>query len=151
MLKHLRLIAPALFLAACASAPAETGGMDHHAGMSADQHKAHMAEMRTPVNLILIYKLKDGVTPADFETWVRTTDYPSMRGIKRVSDFRTHRVERSLMGPEKPAIQYIETFSIPDLDGFTKEDMGGQTVQSVMGAFMGFAEAPQFLVVSEIK
>ncbi len=55
------------------------------------------------------------------------------------------------MGPEKPAIQYIETFSIPDLDGFTKEDMGGETVQKVMGSFMGFASAPQFLVVTEIK
>lgn len=155
MLKHLRLLAPALFLTACASTPAaEPGamaGMGHHAGMSADQHKAHMAEMRAPVNLILIYKLKDGVTPADFEKWVLSTDYPSMRGLKRVSDFRTHRVERSLMGGDKPAIEYIETFAIPDLDGFTKEDMAGQTVQSVMGAFMGFAEAPQFLVVSEIK
>jgi hypothetical protein len=126
-------------------------GIEHHADMSADQHKAHMAEMRVPVNLILIYKLKDGVTPADFEKWVRSTDYPSMRGLKRVADFRTHRVESSLMGGDKPSIQYIETFAIPDLEGFTKEDMAGQTVQSVMGAFMGFAEAPQFLVVSEIK
>ena len=160
MLKHLRFLAPALFLTACASTPAATpagehgamaGGTEHHAGMSADQHKAHMAEMRAPVNLILIYKLKDGVKPADFEAWVRSTDYPGMRGLKRVDDFRTHRVERSLMGGDKPSIQYIETFAIPDLDGFTKEDMAGQTVQSVMGAFMGFAEAPQFLVVSEIK
>ncbi len=140
MLKHLRLIAPAIFLAACASTPA------------ADTPAAtHQAAAHASTNLVLIYSLKAGVTPADFETWIRTTDYPSMRGLKRVADFRTHRVERSLMGPEKPAIQYIETFSIPDLDGFTKEDMGGQTVQSVMGAFMGFAEAPQFLVVSEIK
>lgn len=158
MLKHLRLIAPALFLAACASTPAEThapmhGGMEHHAGMmmTPEQHKAHMAEMRAPVNLILIYKLKDGVTPADFEAWVRSTDYPSMRGLKRVADFRTHRVERPLMGNDKPGVQYIETFAIPDLEGFIKEDMAGQTVQGVMGAFMGFAEAPQFLIVSEIK
>lgn len=156
MLKHVRLIAPALFLAACASTPAETpasmhGGMEHHGGMTPEQHKAHMAEMRAPVNLILIYKLKDGVTPADFEAWVRSTDYPSMRGLKRVADFRTHRVERPLMGNDKPSVQYIETFSIPDLDGFMKEDMAGQTVQGVMGAFMGFAEAPQFLIVSEIK
>mgnify|MGYP002138278902 FL=1 len=137
MFKHLRLLAPALFLAGCSMMPGAAGAPTH-------------AE-RTSTNLILVYSLKDGVTPADFENWVRTTDYPSMRGIKRVADFRTHRVERSLMGPEKPAIQYIETFSIPDLDGFTKEDMGGETVQKVMGSFMGFAAAPQFLVVTEIK
>lgn len=156
MLKHLRLLAPALFLAACTSTPEAdhggmAGGMEHHAGMSADQHKAHMAEVRAPVNLILLYTLKPGVKPADFEAWVRSTDYPGMRGLKRVADFRTHRVERPLMGADKPTVQYIETFSISDLDGFMKEEMAGQTVQSVMGAFMGFAEAPQFLIVSEIK
>jgi hypothetical protein len=156
MIKHLSLLASAIFLAACATAPAEThgamhAGMDHHAGMSPEQHKAHMAQMRAPVNLILIYSLKDGVKPADFEAWVRTTDYPGMRGLKRVADFRTHRVERPLMGNDKPTVQYIETFSITDLDGFMKEDMTGQTVQSVMGAFMGFADAPQFLIVSEVK
>lgn len=159
MLNHLRLLAPAMFLAACTTTPAQPSmpgdmhaGMEqHHAGMSDAQVKDHMAQMRVPTNLILIYSLKEGVTPADFEAWVKSTDYPSMRGLKRVSDFRTHRVESSLMGGPKPTIQYIETFSIPDLDGFTKEDMSGQTVQSVMGAFMGFAEAPQFLVVSEIK
>jgi branched-chain amino acid aminotransferase len=38
-----------------------------------------------------------------------------------------------------------------DVDGFVAEDMGGETVQTVMGGFMGFAEAPQFIVVSEVK
>ncbi|HOZ28990.1 MAG TPA: hypothetical protein PK080_16600 [Hyphomonadaceae bacterium] len=158
MLKPLCLLASALFLTACTSTPeaghggmAGMAGMEHHAGMSAEQHKANMAEVRAPVNLILLYKLKDGVKPADFEAWVRSTDYPGMRSLKRVADFRTHRVERPLMGADKPTVQYIETFSIADLDGFMKEDMAGQTVQSVMGAFMGFAEAPQFLIVSEIK
>ena len=29
--------------------------------------------------------------------------------------------------------------------------MGGETVQAIMGQFMGFAEAPQFIVASEVK
>ncbi|MDG1824844.1 MAG: REDY-like protein HapK [Henriciella sp.] len=103
------------------------------------------------VNLILLYSLKDGVTPADFEAWVRTVDYPEMRGLDRVSDFRTYRTERLLMGDGAPSVQYVEAFAIPDLEGFVTEDMGGETVQSVMGSFMGFAEAPQFIVVSEVK
>ncbi|MEQ3746645.1 MAG: REDY-like protein HapK [Henriciella sp.] len=103
------------------------------------------------VNLILLYSLKDGVTPADFEIWVRTVDYPEMRGLNRVSDFRTYRTERLLMGDGAPSVQYVEAFAIPDLEGFVTEDMGGETVQSVMGSFMGFAQAPQFIVVSEVK
>jgi hypothetical protein len=102
-------------------------------------------------NLFLLYTLKDGVTPADFEDWVRTTDYPSMRGLVRVADFRTFRAERLLMGEGSPSVAYIEAFTIPDLDGFVAEDMGGETVQSIMGQFMGFAEAPQFIIASEVK
>lgn len=55
------------------------------------------------------------------------------------------------MGDGKPTVQYIETFSIPNLDAFVAEDMPGATVQGIMGQFMGFAEAPQFIVVSEIQ
>ena len=112
-----------------------------------------VAETKAPaqVNLILIYSLQDGVTPEDFEAWVRDVDYPQMRGLARVDDFRTYRTERLLMREGEPSVQYIETFAISDLEGFIAEDMGGETVQSVMGQFMGFAEAPQFIVVDEVK
>ena len=74
------------------------------------------------INLILLYSLKEGVTPADFEAWVRTVDYPEMRGLERVSDFRTYRTEKLLMGDGAPSVQYIEAFAIPDLDGFIADD-----------------------------
>lgn len=102
-------------------------------------------------NLFILYTLKEGITPEQFEEWVRTTDQPAMRSLARVQEFRTYRAERLLMGEGKPGVAYIEAFAIPDLDGFVAEDMGGETVQTVMGGFMGFAEAPQFIVVSEVK
>jgi hypothetical protein len=105
----------------------------------------------TTPNLFILYTLKEGVTPEAFEAWVRTTDQPAMRSLARVQDFRTYRAERLLMGEGAPGITYIEAFAIPDLDGFVAEDMGGPTVQTVMGGFVGFAEAPQFIVVSEVK
>lgn len=105
----------------------------------------------TTPNLFILYTLKEGVTPEAFETWVRTTDQPAMRSLARVQEFRTYRAERLLMGEGTPGIAYIEAFAIPDLDDFVAEDMGGATVQTVMGGFMGFAEAPQFIVVSEVK
>lgn len=107
--------------------------------------------MTTTPNLFILYTLKDGVSPQEFEEWVRATDQPALRGLARVQSFRTYRAERLLMGEGAPGVSYIEAFAIPDLEGFTAEDMGGQTVQKVMGEFMGFAEAPQFIVVSEVK
>ncbi|MBL4618253.1 MAG: hypothetical protein JKY46_11210 [Robiginitomaculum sp.] len=101
--------------------------------------------------LILLYKLKDGVTASDFENWVRTTDYPAMRGLERVRSLTTYRTEKLLMGEGDPSVQYVEVFDIQDLDGFTSEDMPGETVQNIMGQFMGLAEAPQFIICEEVK
>lgn len=112
-----------------------------------------MKEVRvtaTP-NLFILYSLKQGVTRGQFETWVRATDQPSMRSLARVQDLRTCRTEGLLMGEGKPGVADIEAFAIPELYGFVAEDMGGETVQSVIGAFMGLAEAPQFILVSEVK
>ncbi len=143
---------PAFALSGCISIGGET---ELPAAPAATEVKTVeiIKEVRTAStpNLFILYTLKEGVTPEAFEEWVRTTDQPSMRSLARVQEFRTYRSERLLMGEGKPGIAYIEAFAIPDLDGFVAEDMGGATVQTVMGGFMGFAEAPQFIVVSEVK
>jgi len=102
-------------------------------------------------NLMLLYRLKPGVTRDQFETWVRGTDYPAMRGLKRVASFVNHRAERLLIGEGAPSVDYVEVFEIPDLDGFVGEDMPGAVVQQIMGEFMGFADAPEFLVVKPVE
>lgn len=100
--------------------------------------------------LILRYRLKAGTTAADFETWVTTVDHPSMRGLRRVKRFETYKVTGLLMGEGPPSADYIEVFEIDDFAGFTGEDMAGATVQSVMGAFMGMVDAPEFMIASAI-
>jgi len=143
---------PALSLPACVS----IGGKTELPAAPADAEVATIGIIRevkvtTTPNLFILHTLKEGVTPEAFETWVRTTDQSAMRSLARVKDFRTCRAERLLMGEGTPGIAYIEAFAIPDLDGLVAEDMGGATVQSVMGGFMGLAEAPQFIVVSQVK
>lgn len=100
--------------------------------------------------IIIKYRLKPGVTPAQFEDWVREEDQPAMRGLERVKAFDTYRIDGMLMGEGQPSVQYIELFDIPDLDGFNDEDMAGETVQQIMGQFMGFAEAPEFLIAQKL-
>jgi hypothetical protein len=103
--------------------------------------------------VIIRYKLKPGVAPADFEHWVRTVDQPTLRGLARVAAFDTFRIERLLMdAPDgaEPSAHYIELFHIPDLDGFMAEDMAGETMQAVMAQFSGFTEPPEFLVAEKL-
>jgi len=138
----------ALLLAACDNTPASAPATGSAAGTV---EVIQETPFEVTPNLFLLYTLKEGVTPAQFEEWVRTVDQPAMRGLARVQSFRTYRAERLLMGEGAPGVAYIEAFAIPDLEGFTAEDMSGETVQAVMGEFMGLVEAPQFIVVSEVK
>jgi hypothetical protein len=100
--------------------------------------------------IILTYRLLPGVTPADFEHWVATVDQPAMRGLARVKSFDTFRVTGLLMGDGEPSIQYVEVFDVPDIGGFTGEDMTGPTVQSVLGQFMGFADNPEIMLAEKL-
>jgi hypothetical protein len=140
--------AASLFLAACQTAPAPEPTIEK---VVERVEVIKEVQVETTPNLFILYTLKEGVTPEQFEEWVRTTDQPAMRGLARVQSFRTYRAERLLMGEGTPGVAYIEAFAIPDLEGFTNEDMGGETVQKVMGEFMGLVEAPQFIVTSEVK
>ncbi len=101
--------------------------------------------------IVIMYKLQSGVTQDQFHNWVRTVDYPAMRALARVDDFRTYRCDRHLMDAEAPSVDYVEVFQISDLDGFLGEDMAGETVQKIMGEFMGFAAAPEFIICEEVK
>jgi hypothetical protein len=100
--------------------------------------------------VIISYRLNPGVTPADFEQWVKTVDQPTMRGMARVTAFDTFRVERLLMGEGEPSAAYVEVFDIPDLDGFMTEEMAGAAMQGIMEQFAGFAAAPEFLVATKL-
>ena len=64
--------------------------------------------------------------------------------------FNTYRVTGLLMGEGAPSVEYVEVFEIDDIAGFTGQDMAGEVVQSIMGQFMGFADAPEFLLAERI-
>jgi hypothetical protein len=100
--------------------------------------------------IIIKYKLKAGVTRQQYENWTSTTDYPTMRGLQRVSRFVNYRIERNMMSDAAPSVDYIEFFDVPDLTGFMGEDMAGAVVQAVMGEFMQFVENPEFLIAEEV-
>ena len=100
--------------------------------------------------LLIRYNLKDNVSPEDFETWVRDTDHPTMRALHRVKSFETFRANGLLLGEGEPSQGYFEIFEIDDLAAFTAEDMPGDTVQTIMAQFMGFADNPEFTIADKL-
>jgi REDY-like protein HapK len=100
--------------------------------------------------LIITYHLKAGVTHEEYQTWVRDTDYPAMRGLTRVAAYTNYKVSKRLMGEGPLPFSYMELFDVPDLDGFLANDMAGGVVQGVMGYFMTKVENPDFLIADAV-
>ncbi len=100
--------------------------------------------------IIIMYKLKPGVSREQYETWTRTTDYPTMRGLKRVAAFTNYRTVRNLLDGSQPSVDYVEVFDLSDLDGFVSQDMAGSLVQKIMGEFMQFVDTPEFMVAEAV-
>jgi hypothetical protein len=101
--------------------------------------------------LFITYQLKPNITTESFEAWVQGRDYPTLRGLTRVSSFVTNRAVRHLLSSDtSPSVSYIEEFVIPDLEGFMREDFGTETVQKILGEFMAMVDHPEFIVAEEI-
>jgi hypothetical protein len=100
--------------------------------------------------IIITYRLKPHITPEVFETWVRETDYPTMRTLPRVRRFETYRSVKQLLSEDAPTYMYTEVFDIEDMPGFIQEDLPGPVVQGVMAQFMQYVERPEFVIAEAV-
>lgn len=81
--------------------------------------------------VIFLNRLHDGVTPADYEQWVRDVDYPFARGLESVRDYRVIRLHGTLDG-DRPPYDYVEVVEITDVEAYQAETSGG----AAMAAFV---------------
>lgn len=99
--------------------------------------------------LVVLFNLKTDADRAAYEDWARTTDVPTVKGLKSVDDFRVYRAD-SVMGSEAPPpYTYCEVIDINDMEGLGPE-LATETMQRVAGEFQRFADAPVFMVSDQI-
>ncbi len=102
------------------------------------------------ITVIVLYNLKPGVTPADYEVWAKTTDLPIVRGLKSISGFDVYRCDGLLGSADKPPYQYTEIIHVADMDQFG-QDISTSTMQKVAAEFQGFADNPSFILSHSIE
>jgi hypothetical protein len=101
-------------------------------------------------HILILYKLKDGVTREDFEAWLKASSAPTLRGVKRLKDLTVYRVEKRVMDGREASVDYVEIFDIPDIAGFISEDIPSPDLRKDMEEFRGFAQSPEYLLASPI-
>jgi hypothetical protein len=73
-----------------------------------------------PVRYV-ITTLKNGVTPEEYEQWLREYDYRVAKTLPSIISYRTHRIEGPINGAERAGWHYIERIEVRDKDQYVKD------------------------------
>jgi len=100
--------------------------------------------------LIVLFNLKEGASRDAYEAWARSTDIPTVRGLKSNAGFDVWKT-LSVRGSDKtPPYQYVELITIADMDQFGV-DVATDLMKRVSGEFREFADSPMFIVSEKIE
>lgn len=94
--------------------------------------------------MIVLVRLKAGVSPDDYERWVLESYAPAVKGLSSVSDWRNHRVSGLLGSDEGPPYDYVVTLKVGD-PARLGEDMGGGRMRALLSELHGYAEVTQLM------
>ena len=94
--------------------------------------------------VFVLVRLKDGITPEDYQRWVLEKYAPVARALPSVSDWRNHRVTGTLGFVEDPPYRYVVTLEVDDLEGLGR-DMSGEEMRRLLGELHEYAEVTQLM------
>ena len=99
--------------------------------------------------LIVLFNLREGVSPETYERWAAETDLPTVRTLRHCRSFDVFR-GLNLLGTDQPTpFQYVEVIEIDDLPAF-REEASTETMRRVASEFRTFADRPQFMVMERL-
>jgi hypothetical protein len=98
--------------------------------------------------IIVLFNLKEGVDPAEYEAWARESDAPTVNALASVAAFTVHRATGLLGGGAAP-YEYVEVLDVRDMDGLMA-DISTETMQAISARFQTFAEDPKFVLTEDL-
>lgn len=101
------------------------------------------------VRIIALFNLKPGVSQADYESWARRVDLPTVNRLPSIERFELFKSAGLLGGAAAPPYEYIEVIDIRNMETFSK-DVGGPVMQKVAREFSSLAD-PIFIVTEKIE
>jgi hypothetical protein len=101
-------------------------------------------------NLVVLFNLKEGVDPSEYEAWAQSTDLPIVRGLDSIESFSIYRTSGLLGSDAKPPYQYVEVIDIGDMARFG-EEVASDTMQRVAAEFQERADNPLFISAESIE
>lgn len=101
------------------------------------------------MRIVVLFNLREGIEPADYERWACETDIPGVRGLSSCTDFQVYRATGLFGSDMPPPYAYIETIDITGTDAFVA-DVTTDAVQKVAAEFQKFADNPLFVTTEAL-
>ena len=99
--------------------------------------------------IVALFNLKPGISVADYETWARTKDIPTVNGLKSVDSFAVFRSAGLLGSDAPPPYKYIEIIDVNDMATFGGE-VSTETMQKIAGEFQAMADDLAFILTEQL-
>lgn len=103
-----------------------------------------------------LLKLREGVTPEEYENWLRTVDWPVATTLPSVAGMQVYRVERTGRGPaalkydsSRSPAQYIEILDMTSKEQL-EEDLRRPEMLEIFEGFKRLIADPIFVELSKI-
>jgi hypothetical protein len=101
------------------------------------------------MRIVVLFNLKEGVDPAEYEAWARGTDIPGVNALTSVHGFTVHKATGLFGSDGTPPYQYVEIIDIVDMEPFVA-DVSNPGFQAVAAEFGQFAENPHFILTEDL-
>lgn len=99
--------------------------------------------------LVVLFNLKDGVNPADYEAFAKSVDMPNVRALKSIGGFDVFKLNELFRSGAKAPYQYVELIHVADMDQFGV-DTSTDAMKAVAGKFREFADNPIFISADKL-
>ena len=94
--------------------------------------------------IAVLVKVKEGVSPEDYERWVLESYASAVRELPSVSAWRNHKVGGVLGSDEAPPYDYVVTLQVEDLAQLG-EEMAEDRTRALLSELHGYTEVTQLV------
>ena len=98
--------------------------------------------------MVVLFNLKPGVSPEEYERWARETDVPAVNALDAVERFRVYKSMGLLGSDAKPPYAYMELVEIADLEQLA-EDAASERMREITAEFQTMADNPIWIMLDQ--
>ena len=94
--------------------------------------------------MVVLVNLREGVSPENYERWVKESYTPAVKTVPSVRDWRAYRVGSLLASDNTPPYRYAVIVDISDLAQLGR-DMKSEEMRRLLSELHRFAEVVQLM------